>query len=879
MTPEEALAHQTNFFSTQDILGNDRVAKANFVEGLLNSTEKANQDLGKQLNDIIGEYDNFIKRIRINYNRLGEVVGTDVQLLLDNNKILTESFRRTDIQGGDGNTFQRTTGQTYSETIQDTEIDQQNQYIALLKQEADLQNKINLENAKGNSQKANELVIQQNLIKAQMEQLETQRQQQGRGSFAIGSANVPQSITEARQNIANTSNILQERNNVTSLIEKIKEYQDIWKKLQNSKSKGNREETALLGSQLNNLTALIQQDKARFSLSTNSANIIRNLENENQEERNLIQTRERDNEAKKQNSQNTSELNSYLSQYVTLLREQSQIENKNDNVLYANSLDLVQQKMAQLNNNLTTGLQGLITYDEATKKFVFNETQAATSANLTSENIDKLRLATEQANNQMQQMNNSTKHQNEIEQINKTVAAYEKLKLAQYQLYNLQLSQPSSNKTKAQAIEVNNLTSEYNKQISIMNSLNANLVNSETYKNRMAQADERALNSANHYNTVVAKETTLLSRLGDQLKMVGRNVLNYNVFQMAFNKLRREIREAITIIKELDSAMLEIQLVTNGTDQEVRNLVVSYADLAKQLGVTLNSVTQGSVEWLRQGKTISEVNKLLTASTQLAKLGAMEASDASEKLTAILNSYKMEVEDVTSVVDKLVKVDLIAATSTEELATSLQYSASFAANAGVSFDKMIGLIATASETTRLSAETIGQAFKSIFSRMQNVKAGANVDDMGESLNNTEKVLRKYGIELRDTADEFRNIEEVIDEVGAKWEQFTSVQQAQIATAMAGVHQRNTFIATMSNYNKVLEYTTEATNAGGTAEEKYVNVLDSIEAKLNTLSTTWQIFINNMNMSEGFGNIVDSGTAIIEVLDVVMNKFRKGKRNL
>lgn len=169
----------------------------------------------------------------------------------------------------------------------------------------------------------------------------------------------------------------------------------------------------------------------------------------------------------------------------------------------------------------------------------------------------------------------------------------------------------------------------------------------------------------------------------------------------------------------------------------------------------------------------------------MSTLGAMDASEATQKLTAVLNGYKLEAEDAITVVDKLVNADLIAATSTEELATAFQYSAAFAGTAGVSIDKMIAMLTTASETTRLSGETIGQAFKSIFSRLQNVKAGKNVDDEGESINDSEKTLKRYNITLRESATEFRNMEDVLDEVGRRWKEFDSVEQAQIATAISG----------------------------------------------------------------------------------------------
>ena len=52
-------------------------------------------------------------------------------------------------------------------------------------------------------------------------------------------------------------------------------------------------------------------------------------------------------------------------------------------------------------------------------------------------------------------------------------------------------------------------------------------------------------------------------------------------------------------------------------------------------------------------------------------------------------------------------------------------------------------------------------------------------------NNVEKVLQNVGISLRDTTGDFRDIGEVINEVGNRWKEFDNVQQRQIATAMAG----------------------------------------------------------------------------------------------
>ena len=63
----------------------------------------------------------------------------------------------------------------------------------------------------------------------------------------------------------------------------------------------------------------------------------------------------------------------------------------------------------------------------------------------------------------------------------------------------------------------------------------------------------------------------------------------------------------------------------------------------------------------------------------------------------------------------------------------LQRVAAFSSTAGVSMDKMLGILTTTSSVTRQSAETIGTGWKSILSRLQNVKAGKSIDDMGEAI--------------------------------------------------------------------------------------------------------------------------------------------------
>ena len=252
----------------------------------------------------------------------------------------------------------------------------------------------------------------------------------------------------------------------------------------------------------------------------------------------------------------------------------------------------------------------------------------------------------------------------------------------------------------------------------------------------------------------------------------------------------------------------------------------------------------------------------------LSKVGAMESAEATQLLTSTLNGYKFSAEEAMNVVDKVSAIDMAAATSSEELMTALSRTANSADNAGISFDKLLAMIGTVSSVTRKSASTIGESFKTIFSRMSNVAAGKDIDDEGESLNDVETSLNKMGIALRSSQNEWRNFEDVIDEVAGKWDSFTSTQQAQIATAIAGTRQQENFRALMSNWEQVEDLVGVATDSMGTATQRMEIYLDSIEAKTKQLKTAWEGFIMSLQQSAGFKQAIEWLTELLEKMESI-----------
>ena len=333
----------------------------------------------------------------------------------------------------------------------------------------------------------------------------------------------------------------------------------------------------------------------------------------------------------------------------------------------------------------------------------------------------------------------------------------------------------------------------------------------------------------------------------------------------------RALMQVYQHVVELDTAVTNLQIATGKSREETEKLIVTYSKLGKQLGATTIEVADAANTWLRQGYSIAETNRLIENTMMLSKLGMLSSEEAAKALTSAMKGYKKEANEALSIVDKFTAVDMKAAISAGEIATAMAETATGADLAGVSMDKLIGYITAVAEVTQDAPESVGTYFKTLFARMGNVKAGKFVDDeTGEALNDVEKVLNEAGIALRDNTGKFRNFGDVLDEVGAKWASFNddarNTQEA-LATAFAGTRNAEKFKVLMSNYAKALEYAKVSEESGGTAEEKYQTAyLNSIEAKMNSLTATWQSFSQNILDSGIVKAFVDIINVIAEVLE-------------
>lgn len=274
--------------------------------------------------------------------------------------------------------------------------------------------------------------------------------------------------------------------------------------------------------------------------------------------------------------------------------------------------------------------------------------------------------------------------------------------------------------------------------------------------------------------------------LGERLKELFTKHLDIAVIMVGIHALQKGFQQVTQNVIELDKALTNLQIVNGGTQAQAKELLNTYSQMAQVLGATTVQVADSATEWMRQGFSLEDTNKLIENSMVLSKIGFVSSAESTQYLTSAMKGFNVEAEDSIRIVDRLSKVDVEAAVSAGGIAEAMARTSASAELAGVSMDKLIGYIATVGEVTQREMSTVGENFKTLFARMGNIKAGRLIDpETSENLSDVESTLSGLGIMLRDTDSEFRNFGDVLDEVGGKWDSFSSVQQHAISVAFAG----------------------------------------------------------------------------------------------
>lgn len=352
-------------------------------------------------------------------------------------------------------------------------------------------------------------------------------------------------------------------------------------------------------------------------------------------------------------------------------------------------------------------------------------------------------------------------------------------------------------------------------------------------------------------NVQLKESFSLLQKMGETMA----NTIRWGIASSAMNAFTGETQKAFNYVKNLDKSLTNIRIVSGQSAEQMKEFAVQANRSAKALGSSTKAYADAALIYYQQGLDGKAASERADITLKMANVTGDSAEEVSSYMTAIWNNFAKGSEQLERYADVMTALGAATASSTDEIAAGLEKFAAIADTVGLSYDYATAALATVTATTRQSADTVGTAFKTLFARIQDLELGKTLDD-GTTLGKYSQALAKVGIAIKDSNGELRNMDDILADMGSKWDTLNKDQQVALAQNVAGVRQYAQLVALMDNWDFMQENLRTAANATGELNKQQSIYLESTEAHLDQLQTSAERVYSALIDSDGLNDLID-----------------------
>ena len=364
-----------------------------------------------------------------------------------------------------------------------------------------------------------------------------------------------------------------------------------------------------------------------------------------------------------------------------------------------------------------------------------------------------------------------------------------------------------------------------------------------------------------------------------------KNVARFQISSSVIHTLVGGISTAYNYAQNLNESLNNIRIVTNQSAEEMSVFADRANKAARNLSATTLDYTNASLIYYQQGLTDEEVAKRTETTLKLANVSRQSAEMVSDQMTAIWNNFSEGATNLEYYADVITALGAATASSSNEIATGVSKFAAIANTVGLSYEYATTALATLVAETRQSADTVGNSLRTLFTRFQSLKMGDTLED-GTGLTKYSEALATAGVNIKEQNGELKGMDQILNELGAKWQTLNKDQQVALAQTVGGVRQYVNLIALMDNWDTFQKNLTIAEDSEGTLDKQAQIYAESWEAARDRVKAAAEaiyqslidddFFIGVDNFIEknlnGINNLIKALGGLPGVLSVVGTAF-------
>lgn len=375
--------------------------------------------------------------------------------------------------------------------------------------------------------------------------------------------------------------------------------------------------------------------------------------------------------------------------------------------------------------------------------------------------------------------------------------------------------------------------------------------------------------------------------MGDRLKMQFTKLSSYFGAASVIMTGIQTVKEGFQNVLDVDTKLTELYRVTDFTSSQYSDVYDTLTTSAQKYGSTLTDLISQTADWSRAGFSDPDTAARLSEITSVYQhIADLDAKTSMENLLTAYKGFEPQLKKqfggdaaaaAEHIADVYNEIDNNYATTAADIGEAVKRSASALSLAGNSLEETAGMVTGITEVTQ-DPEKAGNSLKVLSMRLRGMKG--ELQDLGEETDeNVENLSQMQGkvlnlthgkVNIFDNAGDFKSTYEIMQGIADIYDDLTDSDKADLLETIAGKNRANEVAALIQNWDRVAQATESAENSAGSAmaeQEKYAN---SLQGRLNSLTSSLQT-ISNTALDSGFlKGLVSGATEAINILNKVID---------
>lgn len=351
-----------------------------------------------------------------------------------------------------------------------------------------------------------------------------------------------------------------------------------------------------------------------------------------------------------------------------------------------------------------------------------------------------------------------------------------------------------------------------------------------------------------------------------------------------FNDIIQYGKEAFNVIKDLDTALVDLKKTTSMSATQLEDFYYDSNDVAKQMGVTTQEIIEQASAWSRLGYSSKEEStEMAKLSSQFASISpGMSTDESQEGLVSIMKAFDIDPDNVKSeIMDKVNTLGNNFAEDNQDVVEGLKRSAAAMSAMGQSFTDTAALFTGGMEILQ-DSESMGTALRTLSMRVRGYDEETNQlsDDLvnvtGEVADLTKTTKNAQGISLFTDASQehYKSMVQYLGEIADEWNLISEKNQTELLQKLFGKNRANAGAAIIQNFDQVRAAIEAMDESAGSADKEMDTIENSLDYKLNALKETWVGIIQDMSDRGMLGDIINGLTSISNALGGLFNGLQQ-----